>query len=62
MLSDADTDNLRDGRYVEARLGYAYRPVDSDRLNALISYTYLYDMPGADQVNVDGKTPEALQR
>lgn len=62
VLSDADTDNLRDGRYVEARLGYAYRPVDSDRLNALISYTYLYDMPGADQVNVDGDANGPRQR
>jgi hypothetical protein len=62
VLSEADTDNLRDGRYVEAKLGYAYRPVDNDRLNALFSYTYLYDMPGADQVNVDGDANGAQQR
>lgn len=62
VLSDADTDNLRDGRYVEAQLGYAYRPVDNDRLNALISYTYLYDLPGADQVNLDGDTDGPRQR
>lgn len=62
VLSEADTDNLRDGRYVEAKLGYAYRPVDNDRLNALFSYTYLYDMPGADQVNVDGDVNGARQR
>lgn len=62
VISDADTDNLLDGRYVEAKLGYAYRPVDNDRLNALVSYTYLYDMPGADQVNVDGNVNGPKQR
>ncbi|OYX25819.1 MAG: hypothetical protein B7Z10_05095 [Rhodobacterales bacterium 32-66-7] len=62
VLSEADTDNLRDGRYVEARLGYAYRPVKNDRLNALFSYTYLYDLPGADQVNVDGDANGPRQR
>lgn len=30
--------------------GVAMGPV-----NALISYCYLYDMPGADQVNIDGE-------
>jgi hypothetical protein len=54
IFADADTGNLRGGTYVEAQLGYAYRPVANDRLNGLISYTYLYDLPGADQVNVDG--------
>lgn len=54
VISEADGDALRDGRYIEARLGYAYRPVENDRLNALVSYTYLQDLPGADQVNIDG--------
>jgi len=62
ILADADTDNLRDGRYVEAKLGYAYRPIGHDRLNALFSYTYLYDLPGADQVNVDGNLNGPKQR
>ncbi len=62
VISKADADNMLDGRYVEAKLGYAYRPVANDRLNALVSYTYLYDMPGADQVNVDGDVNGAKQR
>jgi hypothetical protein len=37
-----------DTTYLEATLGYAYRPVDNDRLNALFSYTYLFDLPGND--------------
>jgi len=36
--------SIPDAEYVEANLGYAYRPVDNDRLNVLARYTYLYDM------------------
>ena len=43
--------DIRDGRYIEARLGAAYRPVDNERVNALFSYTYLEDLPGQDQVD-----------
>ncbi|MEK1891200.1 MAG: hypothetical protein AAAB35_27270 [Phyllobacterium sp.] len=32
-------------------MGYAYRPVTNDRLNALFKYTWLYDLPGSDQVS-----------
>jgi hypothetical protein len=45
----ADTD------YVEASVGYAYRPVDNDRLNALFKYTWLYDLPGNNQL-ISGAT------
>ncbi len=62
VISNSDQSSFRDGRYVEARLGYAYRPVNNDRLNALISYTYLYDLPGADQVNIDGDINGDKQR
>lgn len=41
----------RDGRYVEAMLGLAYRPTTHDRLNALFKYGFLHDIPGADQVS-----------
>lgn len=39
------------GRYTEASLGYAIRPVLDDRLNMLFKYTYLNDMFGQ---NIDG--------
>jgi hypothetical protein len=55
VISDA-SDTTRSGKYVEGWLGYAYRPVASDRLNALFKYTFLYDRPGADQVNASGTT------
>ncbi|MBE0577513.1 MAG: OmpA family protein [Desulfuromonadales bacterium] len=38
-----------DGDYTEAVIGYAYRPVHHDRLNALIKYTFFYNLPAAEQ-------------
>jgi Protein of unknown function, DUF481 len=55
VISDAST-TLRDGKYAEGSFGYAYRPTDNDRLNALFKYTFLYDKPGPDQVTVSGST------
>ncbi|MDX8512108.1 TonB-dependent receptor [Mesorhizobium captivum] len=52
-VSFADTD------YVEASLGFAYRPVDNERLNALFKYTWLYDLPGNDQL-ISGATGDAF--
>lgn len=62
VVSDSDQSSFRDGRYVEAKLGYAFRPADNDRLNALVSYSYLEDLPGADQVNIDGDRDGDRQR
>ena len=60
VFSEASTDTL-DGKYVEASVGYAYRPVDNDRLNGLFKYSYLYDLPGVDQVTVNGSTKGPAQ-
>lgn len=54
LASNSDQSSFRDGRYVEAEFGYAYRPAEDNRLTALLKYSYLYDMPGPDQVNYDG--------
>ena len=51
-----------DGGYTEAVLGYAFRPVRNDRLNALFKYTYFYNMPTADQVTVNGSAAQFLQK
>jgi hypothetical protein len=37
------------GNYLEAVTGFAYRPVNNDRLNALFKYTYFYDLPSPGQ-------------
>jgi hypothetical protein len=51
VVSDATTPQtaFQDTHYLETTLGYAYRPVENDRLNALFRYTWLYDLPGNNQ-------------
>ena len=46
--ADTNTDgsSILSGEYAKGSIGYALRPVDDDRLNLLIKYTYLYDMYG----------------
>lgn len=56
VISNNNNNAVLDGDYIEASLGYAYRPVDNDNFNALVKYTYLYDLPGPDQVTVNSGT------
>jgi hypothetical protein len=51
VLSQSDASAFKDADYVEGSFGYAYRPVDNDRLNALLKYSYFYDLPGLDQIS-----------
>ncbi len=62
LVSDNATTSLRDGRYIEANIGFAYRPALNDRLNALLRYSYLEDLPGSDQVNIEGNLNGPLQK
>lgn len=62
LVSDSNQTDFLDGRYIEASLGYAWRPVENDRWNVLARYTYLYDMPGSEQVSADGTTAGDKQR
>lgn len=49
--------NTRDAEFTEAGLGFAYRPVNHDRLNLLGRLTYLYDLqPLSQSTNVDEKS------
>lgn len=61
LVSESAEGDFRDGRYVRASVGYAYRPVDNERLNLLFRYTYLNDLPGEDQVNANGAVDGPLQ-
>lgn len=54
LWSDSTVTGVGTGRYVEAKVGYAYRPTDSDRTIALATYTFLEDRPVGGQVNIDG--------
>ena len=47
--SESSLGQYFDGDYTEAVIGYAYRPVAHDRLNALLKYTYFYNVPSAAQ-------------
>ncbi|MBK8457770.1 MAG: hypothetical protein IPL47_12225 [Phyllobacteriaceae bacterium] len=61
-ISDRLTTSMLDGTYIEASIGYAYRPVAHDRFNALFKYTFLHDLPGAEQVNANGELNGPAQR
>ncbi|KAG1700431.1 hypothetical protein GQR58_005125 [Nymphon striatum] len=61
-LSNSNQAAFLDGDYIEASIGYAYRPTDNDKFNALFKYNFLYDLPGPDQVTVNGNTLGASQR
>jgi hypothetical protein len=52
-----------DGDYTEVVAGGAYRPVDNDRWNTLVKYTYFYNLPTAGQVDsVTGGTLDYTQK
>jgi opacity protein-like surface antigen len=61
-ISQSDESIVLDGDYVEASLGYAWRPVSNDRLNGLFRYTYLQDLPGPSQVNAFNQKAGPRQR
>ena len=62
LYSDSAEGNFRDGEYLRASLGYAYRPIDNERLNLLFRYTVLNDLPGEDQISANGNTDGLHQR
>jgi predicted porin len=60
--SDSTQGDFYDGGYTEAVLGYAYRPVRNDRLNALVKYTYFHNVPTTDQVTLQDTAAEFIQK
>jgi len=50
-FSDSGLSSDFDADFIEFGLGYAYRPVDNDRWNALVRYEYLSDLAPEDQQN-----------
>lgn len=60
--SDAGAGAFFDGEFTETQIGAAYRPVENDRLNALVRYTYFEDLPAAQQVSNSGQTALAAQK
>jgi len=56
-FTQSDESSILDGDYVDVSLGYAYRPVDNDKLNVLFMYEYLYDMYGQQIDGTDREGP-----
>jgi flagellar motor protein MotB len=61
-VSDSSLGEFYAGGYTEAVIGYAYRPVRNDRLNALAKYTYFYNVPTTGQVGLQNTAAEFLQK
>jgi len=61
-ISDSTQGDFYDGGYTEAVVGYAYRPVRNDRLNAFAKYTYFYNVPTTDQVSPQNTAAEFIQK
>jgi hypothetical protein len=51
-----------DGGYTEAVLGYGFRPIAHDRLNALAKYTYFYNVPTTEQVTPTNSMAQFVQK
>lgn len=61
-ISDSSQGDFFDGGFTEAIVGFAYRPVDHDRLNALAKYTYFYNVPSTDRVGQNGTASQFIQK
>ena len=61
-FSDSSLGQFFDGGYTEAVLGYAFRPVEHDRLHALARYTYFYNVPSTDQIDLQGSALQFIQK
>ncbi|MGB0712509.1 MAG: OmpA family protein [Gammaproteobacteria bacterium] len=60
--ADSDSNTAGDGGFVEFSTGGAYRPVDNDRLNGLIKYTYIENRPSPAQLDALGNSSTYQQR
>ncbi len=61
-ISESSLGTFYDGGFTEAVLGYAYRPIHHDRLNALVKYTYFYNVPTTDQITLQNIAAEFIQK
>jgi len=62
-VSDSSLGEFYAGGYTEAVVGYAYRPVRNDRLNALVKYTYFFiNVPDHGSGGLQNTAAEFLQR
>jgi len=60
--SESSQGTFYDGGFTEAVLGYALRPVNHDRINTLVKYTYFYNVPTTDQQTLQNVAAEFVQK
>ena len=60
--SDSSLGDFFAGEYTEGTLGYAYRPVENDRLNMLVKYTYFYNEPTVGQRTSANAVADYIQK
>ncbi|WP_455375944.1 OmpA family protein [Kaarinaea lacus] len=60
--SESSLGDFYNGKFTEAVVGYAFRPVNNDSLNALFKYTYFYNLPSVSQVTGENTTAEYIQK
>ena len=60
--SESSLGTFFDGGFTEAVVGYGYRPIHHDRLNALVKYTYFYNVPTSDQISLQNIAAEFIQK
>jgi len=60
--SESSQGQFYDGGFTEAVVGFGYRPVNNDRLNALAKYTYFYNVPSAGQITLQNTAAEFIQK
>ena len=61
-ISDSDQADFLDADFIEGVAGLAYRPVENDRFNALLKYTFFEDLAPAQQISSGGLTDLPRQR
>jgi len=61
-FSESSLGDFYGGGFTEAVLGYAYRPVRHDRLDAFAKYTYFYNVPTTDQISPQNISAQFLQK
>jgi predicted porin len=60
--SDSSQGEFYAGGFTEAVVGFAFRPVRNDRLNALAKYTYFYNVPTSSQITLQNTAAEFIQK
>ncbi len=60
-LANQDGPNVRAADFVEGSLGLAYRPIDNERLNALLRYSYYQDLGPVGQISGTGTAQNPKQ-